>query len=60
VVRCNAVILSVHDHLAQRDGLIDHLRRDSAHVVAAIDGKLYDTWDSSGETVNFYWYRKDE
>lgn len=31
-----------------------------SHVVAVIDGKLYDTWDSSGETVNFYWYRKED
>lgn len=29
-----------------------------SHVVAAIDGCFYDTWDSGGEVVNYYWERK--
>lgn len=29
------------------------------HVVAAEGGKLYDTWDSGGETVIYYWYREE-
>lgn len=29
------------------------------HVATVIDGDLYDTWDSSGEVPQFYWYRKE-
>lgn len=29
------------------------------HVVTAIDGDWYDTWDSGDEPVKFYWYRKE-
>lgn len=32
----------------------------SGHVVTAIDGDIYDVWDSSDETPMFYCYRKDE
>ena len=32
----------------------------SGHVVAVIDGKYYDTWDSGGEIQIYYWYRKDD
>ena len=32
----------------------------SGHVVAVIDGKYYDTWDSGGEIPIYYWYRKDD
>ena len=28
------------------------------HVVTAIDGNFYDTWDSSGEQVIFYWTKE--
>lgn len=32
----------------------------SGHVVTAIDGKYYDTFDSGGEAVIYYWqHRKD-
>ena len=30
------------------------------HVAAVKDGKLYDSWDSSNEIPNYYWYRKDD
>lgn len=29
----------------------------SGHVVCVIDGVIYDAWDSSQETVLFYWER---
>ena len=28
------------------------------HVATVIDGKLYDTWDSSSEIPIYYWYRR--
>jgi hypothetical protein len=28
------------------------------HVVAVVDGKLYDTWDSTDESPIYYWYIK--
>ena len=28
------------------------------HVATVIDGKLYDTWDSSEEIPIYYWYRR--
>lgn len=31
-----------------------------SHVVTVRDGNLYDTWDSSGETVLYYWMRKEK
>ena len=30
------------------------------HVATCQDGNLYDTWDSSMEIPQFYWYRKEE
>lgn len=30
------------------------------HVATIKDGVLYDSWDSSREIPQFYWYRKDE
>lgn len=30
------------------------------HVVAVIDGNIYDSWDSSRETPIYVWYRKDD
>ncbi len=30
------------------------------HVATVVDGDLYDSWNSLGETVIYYWYRKDE
>ena len=32
----------------------------SGHVVTVVDGKAYDSWDSSCETVIYYWSRKEE
>ena len=29
------------------------------HVATVVDGKLYDSWDSSKEIPIYYWYRKD-
>ena len=29
------------------------------HVATAIDGNLYDTWDSTQLSPQFYWYRED-
>ena len=30
------------------------------HVVAVLDGKYYDSWDSGNETPIYYWKRKEE
>lgn len=30
------------------------------HVATVKDGDLYDSWDSSNEIPQYYWYRKDE
>ena len=32
----------------------------SGHVVAVIDGKYYDTWDSGDEIPIYYWHRKED
>lgn len=29
------------------------------HVVAVLDGKLYDSWNSGNETPIYYWQRKE-
>ena len=29
------------------------------HVATVVDGVLYDSWDSSDEIPQFYWYRKE-
>jgi hypothetical protein len=29
------------------------------HVATVVDGNLYDSWDSSMEIPQFYWYRKE-
>ena len=29
------------------------------HVATVVDGDIYDSWDSSGEIPQFYWYRKE-
>lgn len=29
------------------------------HVATVVDGKLYDSWDSSKEIPIYYWYRKE-
>jgi prepilin-type processing-associated H-X9-DG protein len=30
------------------------------HVAAVVDGDIYDSWDSSGEIPQFYWYREGD
>lgn len=30
----------------------------NGHVAAVVDGDLYDSWDSSKEIPQFYWYKK--
>ena len=30
------------------------------HVATVVDGDLYDSWDSSGNTINYVWYKDDE
>lgn len=30
------------------------------HVATVVDGDLYDSWDSSNEIPQFYWYKKEE
>lgn len=30
------------------------------HVATVVDGTLYDSWDSSMEIPQFYWYRKEQ
>jgi len=30
------------------------------HVATVVDGDLYDSWDSSMENPQFYWYRKED
>lgn len=29
------------------------------HVAAVVDGDIYDSWDSSNEVPQYFWYRKD-
>ena len=31
-----------------------------SHVATVVDGNLYDSWDSSHEIPQYYWYRKEE
>lgn len=30
------------------------------HVVAVVDGVIYDAWDSSMEIPQYYWYKKED
>ena len=30
------------------------------HVATVVDGDIYDSWDSSNEVPQYYWYRKDQ
>lgn len=29
------------------------------HVATVVDGDIYDSWDSSNEVPQYFWYRKD-
>ena len=47
-----------------RDFCYDHpqgnyILSTGTHVVTAIDGNYYDSWDSGGTTPIFYWQRKE-
>ena len=46
-----------------RDFCLEHPRgvfvlKTSGHVVTVIDGQAWDTWDSTGEIPQYYWYRR--
>ena len=30
-----------------------------SHVATVVDGNLYDSWDSSNEIPQYFWYRRD-
>jgi hypothetical protein len=30
------------------------------HVATVVDGTIYDSWDSSQEIFQYYWYRKED
>ena len=30
------------------------------HVATVVDGNIYDSWDSSNEIPQYYWFRKDD
>ncbi|MBO7461960.1 MAG: hypothetical protein J6T96_05135 [Bacteroidales bacterium] len=30
------------------------------HVATVVDGDLYDSWDSSNEIPQYYWYKKED
>lgn len=30
------------------------------HVTTVVDGIIYDAWDSSAETPQYFWYREDD
>ena len=30
------------------------------HVATVVDGDIYDSWDSSNEVPQYFWYRKDQ
>lgn len=53
------------DQYTAEDFLKDHPRGTfviafGGHVATAVDGDLYDSWDSSHELPQFYWYRKEK
>lgn len=35
-----------------------YVLKTSGHVVTVIDGQAWDTWDSTGEIPQYYWYRR--
>lgn len=52
------------DCYTAEDFLIDHPRGTyvlgfGGHVATVKNGQLYDSWDSSQEIPQYYWYRKD-
>ena len=52
------------DCYTAEDFMIDHPRGTyvlgfGGHVATVKNGQLYDSWDSSQEIPQYYWYRKD-
>jgi hypothetical protein len=37
-----------------------YVLKTSGHVVTIINGKAWDTWDSTGEIPSYFWYRRHE
>lgn len=35
-----------------------YVLKTAGHVVAVIDGRAWDTWDSTGEIPAYYWHRR--
>ena len=59
-----AIPNSCPDCYTAEDFCLDHPRGIyvlgfGGHVVTVEDGILYDSWDSSNEIPQFFWYRKD-
>ena len=56
---------TIPDYYTAEDFCRDHLTGTyvlgfGGHVATVIDGDLYDSWDSSKEIPQFYWYKKEE
>ena len=52
------------DCYTAEDFMADHPRGTyvlgfGTHTATVVDGNLYDSWDSSQEIPQYYWYRKD-
>lgn len=52
------------DCYTAEDFMTDHPRGTyvlgfGTHTATVVDGNLYDSWDSSQEIPQYYWYRKD-
>lgn len=63
--RRQAVPDTVPDCYTTEDFLKDHpdgvfVLGFGGHVATAIDGNLYDSWDSSHEIPQFYWYKGEQ
>lgn len=37
-----------------------YIAKTPGHVVCIVDGQAWDTWDSTGETVSYFWYYPEE
>ena len=60
----SAIPNSCPDCYTAEDFMIDHPRGTyvlgfGGHVATVKNGQLYDSWDSSQEIPQYYWYRKD-
>lgn len=59
-----SILNSCPDCYTARDFCEDHkygtyVLGFGGHVATVVDGNLYDSWDSSDEIPQYYWYRKD-